>query len=277
MIAAKAGWTRDRLFAVLFPALAINAAATIGQEAIRTEGLLVATLNLWGVSAIMWLAGVAGCHLILTAPIVDGGWGPHRIRHGDPAIVLAAMAAMLIPSPAVSGCALSLVCLWVIATAPSDPLRRAALIYLCMSGSLLWGRLLLSYGSGFFLALDGWMVGNVAGTGGSGNLVSFTGSNGVFVVAPGCSSLQGISLAMVLWVTATQYHRIAMGARASITLAAMILAAISANVLRLAAIATSPANFETLHIGFGASVFGWLGLLGIVAALWIGLGNAIRA
>lgn len=269
--------TREQLFAILFPALAINSAATIALQTVQVEGLVAATLNLWGISAVLWLAGIAGLHLLLTASDTASGNNGGGVRRADWMLAITTMVAMVLPSPALSGVALTTACLWVIASSPSDALRRASFIYMAITGSLLWGRLLLSMGSGVLLSLDGWMVGQVAGTGGSGNLVTFTGRSGDFIVAPGCSSLQGISIAMVLWVTATQFHSIALTRRAWLTLLAMVAAAIASNILRLTAIARFPAHFDTLHVGLGATAFGWIGLVAIVAALWIGLGHALRS
>lgn len=271
MIAADAAADRPRWFALAFAALALNGAVKLAAATIAGEGWLAASLNLFGISAILWLAGAAGLAILWRAPAA-GALGRH-----DRILLAGAAAALLSPFPAASAAALTGLGLWASATsAPGAPLRRAALIFVAITTSLLWGRLLLAFASGPLLAGEGRVAGWLAGTGGTGNVVGFADGT-VFVVAPGCSSLQGVSLAMVFWVTVTQYFAVPLTQRAWWTLAGAVAVAVAVNWLRLAAIARYPALFDSLHIGLGATAFGWLALGGIVAVVWTGLRDALVA
>ena len=200
-----------------------------------------------------------------------------RLKRGDRIILAGAAGAMLLPIPAASAAAITGAVLWILVTTPPpSDLRRAAFIFAAITASLLWGRLLLAMGSETFLAFDGWLVALVAGTQGTGNMIAFRGDGaGVFMVAPGCSSLQGMSLVLVLWVTITQSFRIVIGPRALATLLVAVAAAIAINVLRMAAIATWPAHFHTLHVGWGAAMFGWATLAAIVVVMLVGFRDAV--
>lgn len=268
MIAATGAADRPRWFAVAFAVLALNGGATLAATAIRGEGLAAAAFDLFGISAILWVAGAAGLAILRDAP-------PAPLHRLDPAILVPAALAALVPVPAAAALALTGLAGWAIATsAPAAPLRRAAIIFLAITSSLLWGRLLLALFSGPLLSAEGWLAGSVAGTGGTGNVVEF-GGGGFYSVAPGCSSLQGVSLAAVLWVAIVQFYRMPLRAGAWLTLAAAVTATIALNVVRLAAIATWPAHFHSLHVGLGATAFGWAGLVAIVAICWIGMRGAL--
>ena len=262
--------SRGQWFGMTFLLLSMNGAARLAATTIIQEGGLVAAVNLFGVSAIIWMAVAAGASLSFNDP------DKTPLGRTDVVAVAAAITLMIIPVAPLSSVALTALGAWVVIRTRRDrPLRRGALIFIAITGSLLWGRALLAAGSDLFLSWDGRIAGLVAGTGGTANVVQFANNAGTYYVAPGCSSLQGISLAIVLWVTVVQYYNLTIGRRALITLGAAITGAIVANVLRLAAIASWPAHFDSLHAGLGATVFGWLGLFLIIAAVGIGLRHAL--
>lgn len=250
--------------------LTLNGAFRLAATAVASDGAIGATLNLFGISAIIWMAIAAGVALAF-APA-----DRTPMSGDDRAALFAAMAVMMIPLASTSAASLTALALWVIVRTPRGvPLRRSAIIFLAITGSLIWGHALLTFGSDTLLGLDGWITGLVAGTGGAGNVVQFAGNAGAYFVAPGCSSLQGVSLAIVLWTAAVQYFEVPITGRAVTTLAAAMIGAIAANVGRLAAIATWPAHFDWLHSGAGAMLFGWLALILVIAAVTIGLRDAL--
>lgn len=267
----SAALDRPRAYALAFLLLAINSAVTLAATAVHESGWLVAVLNLFEVSAILWCAAVAGGAILLRAVPGDA------LRGFDIAALALACLAALLPFPALSAAALSGLCLLAVVTSDKGtPLRRAALIFLAVTTSLLWGRLLLAMGSDVFLTGEGAVVSLVTGTGGVGNTVQFA-DEGYFTVAPGCSSLQGVSLAVVLWVAVTQYFEIALKPRLWLTLAGMVTVTIAANVARLSAIALFPEHFATLHDGWGAAGFGWVAFIGILVVMGLGARHALVA
>ena len=171
---------------------------------------------------------------------------------------------------------LTVVAAWGIASAASgSALRRASIVLLSLTAFLLWGRLVLAWGAGPLLAADARFVGLFAGVGSAGNSVSFADGAG-FAIAPGCSSLHGISLALILWTTTVQYFAIPISARVWLTLALALLVSLLVNASRLAVIAWNPRQFDFWHTGGGSALFGWIALGAIVAVVYGGLGRARR-
>jgi exosortase/archaeosortase family protein len=254
---------RPRLFAWLLAIAALNSFAGLALSAAAADGWPSAALNLFGVSAILWVALAAGIQLLRAAPPGDP---PTRLDWGVAAFGLASVA---LPFATISSAALTLLAGYAfLAGAPKSPLRRAAIIFLAMSGATLWGRLLLALLSHPLLDLDAFLVARLAGVEQEGNLVAFADGSGVMAVAAGCSSLQGISLALVFWATVNQWFEVPASPRAFAWLAAAVAATVAVNVLRIAALAHFPRHFDSIHSGLGWQVAAWTTMI-LVAAICI--------
>ncbi len=269
-LAAGRAIDRSALFGYVCLLLVANAIPTFIGEAVQTHGWLIAALNLFDISAIVWLAIAA-----ILALCWQSGKGPAPTR-GDWAVAGLAALAALFPAPPLSGVALTGVGLWGWFTfGRHSPGRRAAAIVLSLSAFFFWGRLFLALGSGPLLSADAWFVARVSGMAAQGNMVSFADGT-PFLIAPGCSSLHGISLALILWTTAIAWFDFAMTARLRWTLVVAIASAIMVNAARLTMIAWYPRDFDYWHAGTGASLFGWLALLAISGVVYRGLHGATR-
>lgn len=260
---------RERVYAFAYLLLALNALITFFEVAVLGHGWLAAVLNLFDVSAIVWLALGAGVALLWQAPVAPA-------RRSDLVVLGLAVLAALVPVPTLSAGALTLAALWGWRGAPpGSPLRRASLIFLSVTAFLLWGRIGLAWGAGPLLQADARFVALLSGMRSAGNAVYFAdGTN--FLIAPGCSSLHGISLALILWTTVVQYFAISPGRRAWLTLALAVVGSVVVNGLRLSVIAWRPREFDYWHTGTGGALFGWLALIVIVAVVYRGLGDARR-
>jgi exosortase/archaeosortase family protein len=262
--------SRERRFAFLYLLLALNALSTFVAAAVVLRGWGTALLALFDVSVIVWLAIAAVVALL---------WQEREPGHGQRGdglvLALAALAALL-PIPPASSAALTLASAWAWLTAPRmSALRRASAIAFSMTATLLWGRVALSWGSGLFLTADAGFVALIADTRHVGNAVFFPdGTN--FLIAEGCSSLHGVSLAVVLWVTVVQYFAIRIGRGVWLTLVLAVLGAILVNGARLAVIALRPHEFDYWHTGDGGALFGWLALIVIVGVIYQGTSRATR-
>ena len=234
------------------------------------HGWLGAALNLFDVSAIVWLALAAGIALPWQA---NSGSAPHS---SDNFVLVAAVVSALVPVPALSAAMLTLIAAWAVwSSAPGSALRRAGIILLSLTAFLLWGRVFLAWGAGPLLAADARFVGLIADARSAGNAVYFAdGTN--FVIAPGCSSLHGISLALILWTTVVQFFAVRLTPQVWATLGLALIASVLVNGLRLAVIAWNPHDFDYWHIGGGGVLFGWISLSAIVAVVYLGLSRAQR-
>jgi exosortase/archaeosortase family protein len=254
---------RPRLFLWLFLIAALNGLAGLASSSIAVAGWAGAALNLFGISAILWLALAAGLQLLRTAP------------RGDPAtrrdflVAGIGLLAVALPSATISSAALTLFALYAFITAaPASPLRRAAIVFLAVSGATLWGRLVLAVFSHPLLDLDAFFVSRIAGVAQDGNLIAFADGSGTMAVAPGCSSLQGISLALVFWATVNQWFEVRISRRSLAWLGAAIAATVAVNVLRIAALAHFPEHFDSIHGGLGWHVAAWTTMI-LVAVLCV--------
>ena len=90
------------------------------------------------------------------------------------------------------------------------------------------------------------------------------------MIAEPCSSVHNMSLAIVLWTTAAMLFRIRADGRYLLIGAAMVALMYGLNVVRLSTIGLFPDHFDFLHVGWGAAIFGWAGLIG--ASLLAGIG-----
>lgn len=252
--------SRDRLFLWLFLAASANSVVGPAIRSVLEDGTVNAVFNLFGLSAIVWVGFVAGLAILVER---DG----ERATRSDYAV--AALAALMIIAPMAnaSSVALTLLAIYGIATGRSGSnLRRAGIIFLSISVALLWGRLILALFSRSLLHVDAFFVTNFVGAEQIGNRVSFIDqSYGGFVVAPGCSSLQGMSLAFVFWATLTQWYRVPLNLRSALWCAAAVMATIAINVLRMGAIAHFPEHFDAIHTGWGWHLASWTTLAAIVA------------
>lgn len=261
---------RERLFAFVFLLLTLNGLAGFLALAEARAGWAWAALDLFDVSAIVWLALAAGLALLWNAA------DQPPARPVDWVGTCLAVIVAFIPTPVASAAMLSVVGLSaVVSGGPTSVLRRSGLIFLSLTAFLIWGRIALALGAGLLLRADAGFVSLVSGLPSSGNAVGFAGG-GRFLVAPGCSSLHEVSLALILWTTVVQYFAIASGRRAWLTLALAVVAAIAVNCARLATIAWHPRDFDYWHVGMGAAQFGWVALAAIVAVTYRGLADAPR-
>jgi len=77
-------------------------------------------------------------------------------------------------------------------------------ILLALTGTLIWGRLFLEViAPTTLLRLDARFVSLLSGMPSEGNVVNFSGG-GPIPIAPGCSSLHNMSLAVLMWITAVK-------------------------------------------------------------------------
>ena len=89
-----------------------------------------------------------------------------------------------------------------------------------------------------------------------------------------CSYVHNLFIAIVLWTTAAMLFRIRIDRQYVLVGIAMAASMFALNVVRLSMIGLFPDHFEFLHVGDGATMFAWAGL--IIASLIAGFG-VVRA
>jgi exosortase/archaeosortase family protein len=248
--------TRSVLFLWVGAAAVANGFAGVAIRTWTERGAAYALFSLLGIGAVAWIAAAAA--LALLARDRDDA-APNR---GDWAIAGAVTLATLAPAAPASSVALTCLALYLIATSPRrSALSRSGMVWLALTGTLLWGRVLLALLSRPLLDIDAWLVGTAFGSRQSGNLISFVDGSGRIVVAPGCSSWQGLSIALLFWATVNQWFAVRFDRRALLTLLLALVATVAVNVLRIGAMIEFPRHLAEIHHGWGWHLAVWASLL----------------
>jgi exosortase/archaeosortase family protein len=258
----------DLLFAAVLALLLANAAAGVAIESVAARGIFGAIINLFDIGALIWIAAAAAL-LLLTK-----GNNPALFSNSDLGFAALAVLVVLLPATSLSAASLTALGAWMLWRADGNTARRrSALIVLSLSTFFFWGRLLLALGSGPLLAIDAKFVSLLSGLPAQGNLVSFANGES-FMIAPGCSSLHGISQALILWTTAIAWFNYRVTRRLWLTLVCAIVATVIINGIRLAIIAWNPQDFDYWHVGTGAMLMGYAMLTSIALTVYLGTKNA---
>jgi exosortase/archaeosortase family protein len=247
---------RERLFAGLFFLATLNAVAGLAIKSVETQGWAGALTDLFGVSAVVWAALWAGIHILRGDPRHT------ELRTADPWMAAFAVLITILPFASASMVALSILATYGILTAGSSAaIRRSSIIFLAMSGALIWGRLVLAVFSRPLLDLDAIFVSTLLGSEHQGNMLWYQGQSTRLVVAPGCSSMQGMSLALLLWATINQLFEVRLDWKSSLWCLAALAVTILINVLRIGAMLIFPQHLEEIHTGWGFHLSMWATLI----------------
>ncbi|MDB5540030.1 MAG: hypothetical protein JWQ89_1757 [Devosia sp.] len=257
----------------LFAALAVIGFANGSFEKVALEvgnfGWPTAILNTFGISVIVWGALLAALVLLVRA-------APDPARRTDLAVALAAAGAFLIPIPALSWLAISGLAAYLMLSS-HRPVRRAAVILQALTIPLLWARILMAALGNAILEVDATLVGWVVGTQRSGNLVPFADGSGSLWIAPGCSSFDNVSLAVLCTATLVQL----LDRRWSLSVVLWGLAAcfavIAVNTLRIGLIGLYPSGFELLHGPVGATAAAWTTTVAVLGLCHYGISRSAPA
>ncbi len=260
---------RTRLFAAASLVAALNGLATRISWSL-SKGLWVSLSETLGVSGIVWLA------LVIIVALALAERDDQTARGRDWALALGVIAISLLPSPALAGAALVPYAIWGVIDARSGSAQRAiASILLTLTLTLVWGPLALRI-MPELLGADASMVAWILGGQAQGNIYASLDGHSRFMVAPGCSSLNNMSLATILAVSLTRYFGLKVDPPIVLAIAAASLATIAINVARMAMIALHPSTFDYWHHGAGSVFFGWLALFAIIAVIGVTIDRRLR-
>jgi hypothetical protein len=161
---------------------------------------------------------------------------------------------------ALTGLALYILCDPSVSHGTSVPshAHRGAWILLAVTGATLWGRLLLLCANGPVLRADAVLVGWLTGMDTLGNTVRFAGSGDYVWIAPPCSSLANISLAVLCWVFFAQLRALRWSLRHAGWCLLACISVIAINVTRIGLTVLHPEQFDLIHGQPGATVANWL-------------------
>jgi hypothetical protein len=157
-------------------------------------------------------------------------------------------------------------------TAPGSSLSaRAGAIVLATTVPMFWARLVMSIFSDVVLQADAILVAMLAGTSRSANVVPFADGSGALWIAPECSSVANVSLALLCAVLVVKASGSAWTLR-NLTFGALAcLAVMAINVARIGLVAVHPAQYDLIHGAAGASLAAWLSAAVVVGLCLLGV------
>ena len=269
--------SRDHFFCALFILAVANGLEGYVLNDVATKGWSDGLIGLFGVSAVVWFACFAVSGLLYRSRTSE------VIAFFDAVIGLVIFSLTILPFARFSWLALCALSLYMLCVAPArSPRRRSALIGLAITGPMLWGPALFDVLGTQILQADAVLVSNLIGTDRVGNVISAAiGSGGSptrFVIYPGCSSLGGISIAVLAWMTISNALGSAWSARYFVCGLLAVASVLAINVTRLSLIGLFPDYFPVIHGSPGAEIASWLSITVIVAISLLGIGReALRA
>ena len=248
---------------------AINALADTIIGAFAHAPVIGVIANLAGISAVIWFAIWAALEIGWNAPT-------DKFQTWDAPVLAIVVATAIVPVSDAARAGLVLCAFYAFATTRrGEPGRRVALLLAALTGTLVWGPLILTLFARPLLALDAHIVGGALGSAVNGNVVATVDPASQMVVGKACSSIHNISLAIVLWCTTVALFDLRPDRRLVAFGGAMMALMFGLNIARLCAIGLFPADYEFLHMGTGAALFGWAGLIGIGMLAALGAHDAL--
>jgi hypothetical protein len=239
----------NAVFASLSYRLVTDPAAAIGSLA--------------GISVLIWIAMAVALHMVRRV-----SEGPASMRD-----LLAAGASLLLlalPPAPLNWLALTSIGLYLAVTGSAgSPERRAGMIVVALCVPMFWSKILMSTMSDVILRFDATLAGLLLNTERTGNAVAFADGWGHFWVAPECSSLSNISIAVLCWIVLGQGVTDRRAPSFAYCVAA-IVAVVTLNVARLAMTGLSRAHYEVLHGPVGDFTFDFLSVAAMAAILALG-------
>jgi hypothetical protein len=212
------------------------------------------------ISVLVWFACFAGLSTLL-------GGKKDNLRPMDLAVGAVFVVCVLLPIFALSWVAVTGLSFYILLFANNDSGRhRGAWILLALTVPMLWSRLLFQFFTGPILTIDAALVAYVLGTERTGNMVGFGDGSGYMALIPACSSFTNMSLALLCWVSVSQWagHR-----WTAVDLLWCLLAVVSVlaiNVTRIVLTGMSQAHYNIIHTPAGEMVFGFI-ILGVIVGI----------
>jgi hypothetical protein len=123
---------------------------------------------------------------------------------------------------------------------------------------MFWGRVLLFTASDLVLQADAILVGWLAQTPRTGTTLQFADGVGHVWIAPGCSSLANLSLAILCWVLFSQWRGLRWSPAGTGWCLCACLAVLGINVTRISLMVLDRNLVDIVHGPTGSAVTSWL-------------------
>ena len=272
VVAARQGWpartflesiTRNEFFAVLYILGCANGLLGRIIQSIQFSNWEGAITGI-DINAIVLLACFAGISLIIEK---DG----EPVRRWDVVVAIPFLLLVSLPIFPLSWVGVTGLSLYILIFANANADRvRGTLILLALTAPMLWSRLLFQLFAKPILDIDASLVALLLGTDRTGNMVRFLDNSGYMVVLPACSSLANMSMALLCWVTITQWAGHRWVAKDVFWAGLACLSVITVNVTRISLMGWSHSHYEYIHSTWGDLITNSIMLALMVAVTVLG-------
>jgi exosortase/archaeosortase family protein len=233
--------SRDEFFAVFFILACVNGLGSQIVHSIHLSGWTDAVLSTFGISVIVWIACFRGITLILQEKTDE-------VRSADLVLGLALLVLIALPIGRLSWLATTMLSLYVLLfDDPPSSRRRGAVILLATTVPMFWGVLLSRFFANFILEIDASLIGWLLGTGHVGNVVRFADQSGSLVITPYCSSLANVSLAVLAWITISQWRPRRSSPKDLYWCFFAVASVVAINVARISLMGLSQMHYQAMH------------------------------
>ena len=250
---------RGEYFAGLFILGCVSGLTSLIIQSINRLGWEDALINTFEISAIVWIACIAGVSLVLRDRTT--GIGLLELALGAGFVFL-----VVLPIGPLSWIAVTGLSLYILVIADCATSRRGACILLAATVPLLWSCMLFQFFASSILEADASVVRWLLGTHRTGTLVEFADRSGQLVIFPSCSSLANVSLAILCWVTLSQLVRHRKSAYDLLWCLLACASVVAVNVTRIAISGLNQWHYATLHNQWGDAV-GSIIILGLIVGI----------
>jgi len=257
--------SRNDLFAGLFSLTLAN--GLISRLSPTGEVDILALIGgALSVSAVVWFACFVGLSLLWRQQESE------KLKVSDVYVTLMILLLVTIPVPQLSWFALAALSGYLLSTTQSTlRLRRAAVVFFAITVPMCWGPLFLHHVAKPFLWTDAFFVSRLIGTEQIGNMVRFSDGSGYFQIFPLCSSYHNVSLAILAWISLSQFVEHKWSWNDSIWVALAAISVLAINVSRIGLIGLYREHFQTIHGLIGSTIADSLSICFILAICVWGL------
>lgn len=253
------GLSRAECLTALFLLTIANALLPNMLHGLLTKNLLYTVVSLFEISVIVWAAIFIAAQLAL-----EEQRGEISVFEKVASVTI--VAASMLPIGPISWILVTLMALYLIVRElGQSAIRRAAWIFLALAFPMFWSKRLFNIMAEYFLSLDAILVSSITHTQRISNLVKMPEGDGFLEIAPRCSSMANVSLAVLCWVLFTQTRRTVWRPANILWCSAACLIVVTINVTRISLIGFFPSYYDLLHGDVGSMVTNWLTVIAVFA------------
>jgi hypothetical protein len=263
LAAMRRSISRDQFFAGLYILGCAN--GLLGRFLLVTTADGALGLFSVEISIFVWYACFVAISALLSAET-------DQIRPADLGVAALFLVLVTLPIFSLSWVAITGLSLYIVVFARgNDERTRGAVTLLALTVPMLWSRILFQFFAGPILKIDASLAAFLLNTERVGNMVGFRDGSGFMVVLPACSSFSNMALALLGWISISQWMKHRWSLMDIFWSLLACLSVIVINVTRISLMGISRQYFEVFHGPIGNTATNLLILGAIVGISLLGV------